>query len=89
MHFIHRGNRLAEPGHDLRCQLEAEIHALGADVKQQIAGGSDGMTGAGLDFPKRMQFRRPGSTKQPVPCVGSNPHRARQVSLNIAEADGT
>ena len=89
MHFIDQGNGLAEPGHDLRCQLETEIHALGANVKEKIAGCSDGMARAGFYFPKRMQFRRPRLTIEPVPCVGSNPHHAGEVSLNIAETDCT
>ena len=89
MHFIDHGNGLAEPGHDLRCQLEAEIHALGANVEEEIAGRGDGMARAGPDFPKRMQFRRPRLTKEPVPRVGSNTYHAGEVSLDIAESDGT
>src|SRR5262249_62003199 len=89
MHFADGGTRFAEPSHDLRCQLEAEIHALGANVKEEIAGCSDGVTRAGSNLPKRMQFRRPRLAKEPVPRVGSNSHHAGEVSLNIAEANCT
>ena len=89
MHFIGRGNGIAEPSHDLRRQLETEIHALGANVKEEIAGGGDGMARAGFDFPKRMQFRRPRLTKEPVPGVGSNPHHAGEVAFDIAKTDCT
>jgi hypothetical protein len=47
------------------------------------------MARADLDFLKRMQFRRPRLAKEPVPRVGSNPHHAGEVSLNIAETDCT
>ena len=43
MHFIDNGNGLADPGHDLRGQLETEVHAFGANVKEQIAGRGDGL----------------------------------------------
>ncbi len=89
MHFIDRGDGVAEPGHDLRRQFETEIHALGANVKQEIAGRRDGMARAGFDFAKRMQFRRPRLTKQPVPRVRSDPHHAGELSFDVAEADGT
>ena len=89
MHFIDHGNGVAEPGHDLRCQFETQIDALGADVKEEIAGCRDGMARAGFEFAKRMQFRRPRLTKQPVPRVRSDPHHAGELSLDVAEADGT
>ena len=59
VHLVDRRDRVAEPRHDLRRQLEAEIHALGADVEQEIAGRGDRMTRSGLDFAERMQFGRP------------------------------
>src|ERR1700721_1690671 len=80
MHFVDRRNGVADPGHDLGRQFETEIHALGANVKDEIAGCRHGMARAGLDFPKGMQFRRPRLPKEPVPCVGSNPHHAGKVA---------
>jgi hypothetical protein len=38
------------------CHLETEVHALRANVKQQITRSSDCLSQAGLDFPERMQF---------------------------------
>ena len=88
VHFVHRRNGISDTRHNLRCQLETQIHALGADVKKKIAGRGDGMARAGLYFPKRMQFRRARLAKEPVPRLRSNSHHAGEVALNIAEADG-
>ncbi len=87
MNFVDRRNRAAEPGHDLHCQLETEVHALGANVKQEIAGRRDGLACARLDLAKRMQFGRPRLTKEPVPRVRAYAHHAGEVSLDVAETD--
>src|SRR5882757_6094700 len=47
------------------------------------------MTRTGPDFPKRMQFCGARLAKQPVPCVGAYSHHAGEVSLDIAEANGS
>ncbi len=86
VHFVDRRNRVTELRHDLRRQFEAEIHALGADVKQQVAGRGDRMARAGFDFAERMQFRRPRCAKQSVPRVRSEPHHAGQIAFDIAKA---
>ena len=43
MDFIDKLYRRSDPRHDLSRQLEAKIHPLGTDVKQQIAGRRHGM----------------------------------------------
>ena len=88
VHFVDRRHRLAELSHDLRRQFETQVHALGANVKDEIARRRDRMARAGFDFPKRMQFRRPRLAEQPVPGVGANPHHTGEISLDIAEPDG-
>ena len=88
MHLVDARNRVAEPRHDLRRQLEAEIHAFGADVEEQVAGRRDRMARAGADFAERMQLRRPRRAEQLIPRLGSDAHDAGKISLDVAEADG-
>jgi hypothetical protein len=71
----------------LRRQLEAQIHALRADVEEQIAGRGDRMTRARLDFPEWMQLGWSRRPKDPIPNVRSKSHHAGKASLKIAEAD--
>src|SRR4029077_142653 len=89
MHFVDRRNRIAEPGHDLRRQLEAEVHALGANVEEEIARRRARMARARLDLSKGMQLRRPRITEEPVPRLGADPQDAGEISLDIAETDRT
>jgi hypothetical protein len=35
--FVRRGNGAAEPRHDLCSQFEAQIHACGANMKEDVA----------------------------------------------------
>ena len=88
MHLIHRGDRVAEPCHDLRREFEAEIHATGADVKQQIAWRGDGMARSRPNFAERMQFVRARVAEQPIPDVGAEPHHTGETRLQIAEFHG-
>ena len=88
MHFVDGRDRVAEPRHDLRRQLEAEVHALGADVEQEIARRGDRMARSGADLAERMQLRRPRRAEQPVPGVRADAHDAGEISLEVAEADG-
>ena len=75
VHLVRRGNRAAEPRHDLRRQFEAQIHPRGADVKQDVARRRDGVMPA-VDLAERMQILRPWLAEQPIPCVGAEPHDA-------------
>ena len=85
LHLVHRRNGVAEARHDLRGQLEAQIHALGADVEQQVARRGDGMARSGADLPERMQLRRPRRPKEPVPRVGPEPHDAGESAFEVAK----
>ena len=87
MYLVDCCNRVAERNHDLRRQLETEVHALGADMEQQIPRCCDRLPRAGLDLSKRMQLCRPRIAEDPVPRLGADPHDAGEVSLDIAEAD--
>jgi hypothetical protein len=88
VHFVDGRNHVAEPRHDLCGQLEAEIHALGANVEEQVAGRRDCMARSGPDFAERMQLCRVRSAKESIPRIRSYPHDAGKISLNVAEADG-
>ena len=79
MDFIDRRGRVADPGHDLGRQLEAQIHALGANVEEEIAGRGNRMARAGLDLAKGVQLRRPRSAKETIPRVRPNSHDAREI----------
>ena len=76
VHLVDRRNRVSDPRHDLRRQLEAQIHALGADVEQEVAGRGDRMAPAGTNLPERVQFLRPRRPEQAVPRLGADPHDA-------------
>ena len=85
VHFVRRGDGAAQPRHDLRRQLEAEIHARGADMEEDVARRRDGVMLA-ADLAERMQFLRPRRAEQPVPGVGAERHDAGQPALEVAEA---
>ena len=86
VHFVGRGDGAAEPRHDLRRQLEAQIHARGADMKQDVARRRDGVMLA-ADLAERMQVLRPRRAEQPVPGVGAESHDAGQPAVEVAKAD--
>jgi hypothetical protein len=89
MHFIDRRNGIAEPVHDLRRQFEAKIHALWRGCETSGRRAWRERDAAGLDLAERMQFGRARAAEDLVPGVRSNPHHAGQLSLEVAEADGT
>ena len=87
MDLVHRGHGLAEARHDLGRQLEAQVHADGADVKQQVAGRRHRVMNA-MDFPEAMQLPGPRRAEQPIPGVRTDAHHAGQPRIEIAETDG-
>ena len=87
VHFVGRRDGTAEPRHDLGRQFEAQIHAHGADMKEDVARRCDSVMLA-ADFAERMQFLRPRRAEQPVPGVGAERHDTGQPAVEVAEADG-
>src|SRR5262249_5789596 len=85
VHLVDRRNRAADPRHDLRRKLEAQIHAFGADVEQEITGRGDRMALSGTNLAERMQLRRARPPEQAVPRVGADPHDAGRARLDVAE----
>src|SRR5208283_2792171 len=54
MHLVYRRNCITETRYDLRRQFEAQIQALRANVKQQVAQRRDGMSSSRANLTERM-----------------------------------
>ena len=85
MHFVYRRNGISETRHDLRRKFEAQIHALRADVEQQVARRGNRVARSGANLPERMQLRRPRRSKEPVPRVGPKAHDAGEAPFKVAK----
>src|SRR5262249_5627087 len=68
VNLVDRGDDATEPRHDLRLQFEAQIHAPGTDVEEDVARRGDCVMPP-ADFTERMQLLRPRRAKEPVPHV--------------------
>ena len=69
--------------HDLGCELEAKIHARGANMEEEVARRGGGMARA-ADFAEGMQvfgFRR---AEEPAPSVRADPHDAVEPAIEGA-----
>ena len=88
MHLVDRCDRVPELGHDLRRDLEAQIHSLGADMEQEVAGRCDRVALSGPELRKGW-FGRPRLAEQPVPGVGPDAHHAGKPGLEIAKFNGS
>src|SRR5579863_1291879 len=64
MNLVDRRDRVAETRHDLRRQLEAEVHPFRSDMEQQVPWGRNRMAQSGPDLPKRMKFSRARASEQ-------------------------
>ena len=87
MHFLDGGDGTPDAGHDLGRELEAQIHALGADMEQEISGGRDRMARAAAKFAERMELGRARRAEQPVPRLRTDSHHAGQAGLDVAKLD--
>ena len=87
VHFIDWSNSVTDSSHNLRSKLEAQIHALGANMKQQVAGCGDRMPGACPNFSKRMKFRWARQTKHLIPRIRSETQNTRKTCFDIARFD--
>src|SRR6266851_1580411 len=54
VHFFCRRHRLSDARHDLRRQFEAQIHAVRANVKEQVARRGNRVAPSGTNLPERM-----------------------------------
>ncbi len=79
MHLVRRRNGIANPRHDLRRQLETQIHALGADVEKQVAGRGNRMALTGANLTKGDEGS-PGAAAPKSLSQASDPNPMTQVS---------
>src|SRR5208282_4311674 len=85
LHFVHRRNGIAETRHTLSGKLEAKIHALSADVEQQVAWRRDRMARSAANLLEGVQFRWLRLSKEAVPRVRPKPHHAGKSSFQVAK----
>ena len=83
LHFVYRRNSISETRHDLRRNLEAQIHALGADVEKQIAWRGDRVARSCANLPERVEFGGPRRSKEAVPRVGPKAHDAGEAGFQV------
>jgi hypothetical protein len=57
-------------------------------VKENIAGGGDGVASAGADFAEGMQFGGTRGAEEAVPGVGTEPGDTGEASFDVAEFHG-
>src|ERR1700727_2076103 len=55
VHLVDGGDGVAELRHDLRRDLEAQVHPLGADMEQEIPRRRDGVARSGAKLSKRVE----------------------------------
>ena len=82
VYLVDDGNGTVEPRHDLCRQLEAQIHAYGADMQQNVPWRGDRVMAA-VYLTERMQSFRLGCPEETIPRVGAKRHDARQPPLEI------
>ncbi len=87
VHLVLGDDEARETAHDLCRQLETEIHARGADMKEKIARRGDRMVAA-ADLAERMQIFRARGAEETIPGVGANAEHAGQPALEVAKTDG-
>ena len=85
LNFIHRRNGISQTRHELSSQLEAQIHALGADVEQQVAWGRDRMARSGANLAEGCSSAGRGCPKrrshasEPKPMTQESPLPGREI----------
>src|SRR5271166_231693 len=89
MNFVHRRNSISDARHDLRCQLETQIHALRADVENQVAWRRNRMASSRANFAEHAQFRWQRRSKEPVPRVGSKTYDAGKAPFKVPKLHST
>ena len=88
VHLVDRGDSPAQPRHDQRRQLEAEVEPIGADVEEDVAGSRDRDARPRGDRPERME---PGGARRPeeyVPPIRAERDDTAEPAVEVALADG-
>jgi hypothetical protein len=87
MHLVDHLCAPAQPFRQPLSQLEAEVEAVGANVKEQIARGHHGGVARACEFGQRVKPGRPGLAEKTVPEPRAKAHNAAQLALRDAKAD--
>ncbi|MND78227.1 hypothetical protein D3C80_699370 [compost metagenome] len=87
LHFIHHLDRIAQGRHQLGGQFKAQVHLVGADVQEDVAGGGRCAAPFYAKLTERVQGRWPRPAEQLVPGTGGKTAHARQVARRHALAD--
>ena len=72
-------------GHDLRRDLEAQVHPLGADMEQQVPRGCDRVARSGPELSEGVKLGRARVPEQPIPGVRPDSHHAGEPGFEIAK----
>ncbi len=73
--------------HDLRGQFEAQVHAFGSNVEENVARRGDGMAFPGANLPKRMKLGGTRRSEELVPGIRPESGDARKARLYVAKLD--
>src|SRR5260370_19324656 len=76
-------DRCPEPSHELRDELEAEVHPRRADVEENAAGRGQGMASSSVDLLEPVELCRRGRAEELVPDRRAKPDYAGQVALQV------
>ena len=80
----------ADAGHDLGYQLEAEIHALGAEMEEEVGGSGRSVAIAGAEFFEGVELGGARIVGEEfVPGVGAERGDAGEAAFDAPEVDGT
>lgn len=85
MNLVYRRNSISDTRHDLRCQLETQIHAFRADVEKHVAWRRNRMACSRANFAEHAQFRWQRQSKEPLPCAGPEAHDTGKARFKIAK----
>src|SRR5262245_57661747 len=86
--LVGRGDGAPQAGHDQRGELEAQVHALGADVEEQVAASGNRVARAGSELAERMQLGRTRRSEEAVPGAGTEAEDAGEGAFEVAKSDG-
>ena len=87
MDFVGDGDHIADAFHDLRCELEAKVHALGANVEENVAGRGDGVASGGANFLKGVKLGGARGSEEIIPGIGAETGDAGKAALKVAKID--
>jgi hypothetical protein len=85
LHLVDRANCGSEPGHNLRLELETQVHSLRPNMEEHVARCRDSMTLPSTYLAKLVQLSWARLPKQLVPGIGPKPYNTGESSLLFAK----